>query len=385
MPAGRTIVILGGGVGGVVAARALRRRLPQKHRIIVVDRQADHTFAPSLLWLMVGRRRPEQIRRPLARLARHGIEVRIGEIRNIDPVGRSVTVDAETIAADYLIVALGAELAPEAVPGLPDAGHNLYTPAGAAGFRDALRSLQDGRLAILTAAPAYKCPAAPYEAALLATDALRARGLAARVSVDLWAAEAAPMATAGPEMSAAVVGLLDSHGVGYHPEHVIESVDAADRTLRFAGGRSAAYDLLGFVPPHRAPQVLQGSGLLSAGGWIAPDRHTLQTSFEGVYAIGDVTSIPLAQGRPLPKAGVFAHGQAEVVAERIAAAVRGKPSTHSFDGRGSCFIEIGAGKAGFGGGDFFAEPMPAVRIHPPGRRWHIGKVLFEQHWLRRVL
>jgi sulfide:quinone oxidoreductase len=385
MPAGRTIVILGGGVGGVVAARALRRRLPREHRIVIVDRHADHTFAPSLLWLMVGRRRPEQISRPLARLARRGIEVRIGEIRNIDPAGRTVTVDAETIAADYLIVALGAELAPEAVPGLPDAGHNLYTPAGAAGFRDALRSLQDGRLAILTATPAYKCPAAPYEAALLAMDALRKRGLADRVSVDVWAAEAAPMATAGPAMSAAVIGLLGSHGIGYHPEHVIDSVDSAAKTLRFSVDRSAGYDLLGFVPPHRAPQVLQDSGLLSAGGWIAADRHTLQTGFDGVYAIGDVTSIPLAQGRPLPKAGVFAHGQAEVVAARIASEIRGETPTAHFDGRGECFIETGSGKAGFGGGDFFAEPMPAVRIHPPGRRWHIGKVLFEQHWLRRVL
>ena len=62
--AGRTVV-LGGGTGGLVAARELRRRLPADHRVVLVDRAADHVYQPSLLWQMVGMRRPSQFTRPL--------------------------------------------------------------------------------------------------------------------------------------------------------------------------------------------------------------------------------------------------------------------------------------------------------------------------------
>jgi sulfide:quinone oxidoreductase len=84
-------------------------------------------------------------------------------------------------------------------------------------------------------------------------------------------------------------------------------------------------------------------------------------------------------GKPLPRAGVFAHAQAEVVARNIARVVAGCAPEGRFDGHGGCFIETGSGKAGFGAGDFYAEPRPAVQMRGPGRVWHMGKVLFEKH------
>ena len=54
-----------------------------------------------------------------------------------------------------------------------------------------------------------------------------------------------------------------------------------------------------------------------------------------------------------------------------------------FGGEGACFIEAGDGKAGDGAGDFYAEPVPQMKMHPPGRRWHAGKVVFEKHWLSK--
>jgi len=102
-----------------------------------------------------------------------------------------------------------------------------------------------------------------------------------------------------------------------------------------------------------------------------------------VYAIGDVAGIPLVIGKPLPKAGVFAHGEAEVVARNIAAAIAGRPADARFDGHGECFVEIGDGRAGFGGGDFFADPAPQVKLKPPSLWLHLGKVLYEKYWLYR--
>ncbi|MCC7383098.1 MAG: NAD(P)/FAD-dependent oxidoreductase [Deltaproteobacteria bacterium] len=384
MSGAKTVLVLGGGVGGVVAARELRKRLPSAHRVVLVDRERAHLFAPSLLWLMVGLRRPEAIQRPLIGLARQGIEVRLGEVEKIDAEARRVTVAGEAISADYLVVSLGAELAPEAIPGLAGAGHNFYTLPGAETLRDALSKLERGRIVVLTAAPAYKCPAAPYEAALLIDHFLREHGRKKDVTIEVYAAEPGPMGVAGPDVSAAVRQMLESKGIPYHPEHQIKAVDAAARRLDFENGASAPFDLLAYVPPHRAPRVIRESALAGETGWVTVDRHTLETRFPGVFAIGDVVTIPLKLGKPLPKAGVFAHGEAKVVASNIAAAIAGRSGGERFTGHGECFIEAGAGKAGFGGGDFYAEPRPVVKLRAPGRRWHLGKVLFEQAWLLRL-
>lgn len=112
-------------------------------------------------------------------------------------------------------------------------------------------------------------------------------------------------------------------------------------------------------------------------------RHTLATRFPGVFAIGDVTAIALANGRPLPKAGVLAHAQADVVADNLVREITGKGEPRAFDGHSACFIETGDGRARFGSGDFFAEPAPRIRLRPPGRLLHLGKVLYEQYWLGR--
>lgn len=380
-----TVVILGGGIGGVATARALRRRLPASHCVVLVDRDRDHVFAPSLLWLMVGKRTAGAIARPLAGLARKGIDVRIGNVEHIDPDRRIVTVAGQAIAADYLVIALGAELAPETIPGLAEAGHNFYALSGAQSLWTALALLRSGRVVVLTAAPAYKCPAAPYEGAMLIEDWCRAQGVRDRVQVEVYAAEPAPMGVAGPHVSSAVTDLLAAKGIPYHPEHQVTAVDADRKRLTFANGAQVDFDLLAYVPPHRAPAVIRDSGLTSENGWISVDRHTLQTRWANVFAIGDVVSIPLALGKPLPKAGVFANREAEVVAENIAHAIAGQTQAARFDGHGECFIETGGGKAGFGGGDFYAEPKPAVALRPPGRRWHLGKVWVEKSWLHTKL
>jgi len=153
--------------------------------------------------------------------------------------------------------------------------------------------------------------------------------------------------------------------------------------VEFNGGETVPYDLLVLMPPYRAPRAVRESALAGESGWVTVDRRTMETRFAGVYAVGDATSIPLSLGKPLPKAGVFAHGQAAVVANNIAAAITGKRRAARFDGHGACFVEGGAGRAGYGAGDFYAEPRPAVRLRGPSRRWHLAKILVEKHFLWR--
>jgi sulfide:quinone oxidoreductase len=378
----RTVLILGAGIGGISLATRLRKLLPREHGIALVDREADHVFAPSLLWLMTGDRQAAQITRPLGALAARGIEVIRGEVQRIDPAARSARIDGREIGAAHLVIALGAALAPERIPGLAAAGHNFYTLAGAASLRDARLKVKRGRVVLLVAALPYKCPGAPNEAAMLLEYDFRRRGLRQDVQVDMYTPEPGPMPVAGAQVSRALREMIEAKGIGYHPEHAVSSVDPVQRRIRFANGAETSYDLLAYVPPHAAPQVVRDAGLCGESGWVPVDRGTLSTRFPGVCALGDVSGIMLTSiGRPLPKAGVLAHNEAEVLARNIAAEVTGRGSALAFAGDGSCFLETGDGRAGFGSGNFFADPAPAIRLRPPSAWLHWGKIAYEKYWL----
>ena len=378
---GKTILILGGGIGGIVAASNLRKGLPREHRVVLIEREERYAFALSFLWLMVGLRTRDKIFRSFAGLERQGVEHIRGEVTRIDPVRREVEVNGQMLTGDYLVLALGAELAPESIPGLTEAGHNLYSLEGAERLREARLEFRQGRMVVLVSAVPFKCPAAPYEAVMLLEYDCRKRKLRDGITVDIYTPEPGPMPVTGPEISRQVRQMVEEKGIGYHPEHAVTRVEPEAQRIHFANGAAAEYDLLAYVPPHRAPRVVREAGLTGESGWVPVDRHTLETRFPGVYALGDVTGIMLPMGKPLPKAGVFAHGEAEVVANNLIHAITGKSELRRFDGHGECFLEVGDGKAGFGSGDFYAEPTPQVKLRPPNRVLHLGKVAFEKFWL----
>ncbi|MBF8259518.1 MAG: FAD-dependent pyridine nucleotide-disulfide oxidoreductase [Actinobacteria bacterium] len=384
---GKTIVILGGGVGGLVASHDLRKRLGREHKIVLVDKETRHVFAPSFTWVMLGWRDPSRISRELGLLKKKWIEYVNAEALEIDPGKRIVKTSAGDFAYDYLIVALGAELSPQAVPGLSEAAYTPYSLEGSGALRDALKGFEGGRVAVVISALPFKCPAAPYETALLLEYAFRQRGIRSNVDLRVFTPEQLPMPVAGPAVGAAIKQFLDERDIGFHPQHKISSVDPGKKEIAFENGQKTVFDLLVAVPPHRSPEVVRKSGLANEAGWIPVDRGTMKTRFENVFALGDVTSVQLP-GRynlgialMLPKAGVFAHFQASAVADNIASGIKGGTAGKVFSGRGYCFLETGHGMAGYGSGNFYGEPQPAVTFGRPGRLWRFAKVLFEKWWL----
>ncbi len=382
----RTVLILGAGIGGITLAARLRRLLPGAHRVVLVDQEATHVFAPSLLWLMTGGRSARQISRPLSGLSRRGIEIIHGAVERIDPAAKAAWIAGQEFRADHLVIALGAALQPERVPGLAEAGHNFYSLAGAETLRDARLAVKRGRIVVLVGGIPFKCPAAPNEAAMLLEYDCRRRGIRQDVQIDIYTPEPGPMPVAGQAVSRALRQTIEAKGIGYHPEHAVTAVDPARRRIQFANGADTDFALLAYVPPHAAPKVVRDAGLCGESGWIPVDRGTMQTRFPGVSALGDVAGIMLSSiGRPLPKAGVLAHNEAEVLAHNIARQITGRGAPRTFGGEGSCFIETGDGRAGFGGGNFYAAPAPQIRLRAPSSMLHWGKVAFEKYWLWRWL
>ncbi|KRT66328.1 MAG: FAD-dependent pyridine nucleotide-disulfide oxidoreductase [Candidatus Dadabacteria bacterium CSP1-2] len=376
---GKKIVILGGGTGGLVVANRLRKALTKDNDIVLIDKEKNHLFNPSLLWFMVGWRKEEKIQKPLSLLQRKGIRFINTLVQKIDFENRTVFTSQGDVSFDYLVIALGASTFPEEIPGFLEDAYNLYDLSGTKKIRKAIENFDRGRIVILITSTPFKCPAAPYEAALILSKYFTMRRRDAEIEV--VTPEPLPMPVAGTEVGNMVVSLLQSRRIRFTPQHQVVKIDPAKKEIVFQDEKTLFYDLLIGVPPHGLPPVLKDSPILGKSGWVKVNPKTLETDFENIYALGDVTSIPLPVGKPLPKAGVFAHFQADVVAQHIEAKIKGLSSKKEFDGRGYCFIELGDGRAGYASGNFYAEPKPVVNVKEPSVLWHWGKVLFEKWWL----
>lgn len=392
-----SIVILGGGVGGIVTANNLAKLLPQEIDIILIEKNSHHSFAASYLWLMVGKRTPQQITSQLRQLVDKLVSILFEEVKLIDADNKTITTDKSKINFDYLVIALGAELDKTHLDKQQYGIHNFFTFEGAATLNDDLQNFRGGNVSIVISSLPYKCPGAPYEGAMLIADFLKTKQLLEsipseqnNVTVNLYTPEPLPLPVAGPELGNSVKDVMVSKGIGFHPLNQLTSVNYEEKKIEFTSGNSISYDLLVVIPSHKAPEVIIKSGLVDESGWIPVNKDTLETKHNNVFAIGDVTSITIpGRWQPdkpmkLPKAGVFAHSQAFTVSEIITSKILGKESKEIFCGDGFCMLEVGEDLAGFAYGDFYGSPHPDVKLKRLGKIWHWGKVLFEKWWLAPI-
>jgi sulfide:quinone oxidoreductase len=349
------ILVLGGGFGGLAAATTLRSILDDHHRIVVLDRRDHFYMGFAKLWDLAGIRPLSAGTRPLSNVEAHGVEFAQTTITGIEAADRLVHTTDGTHEADALIVALGAGSAPRHAAMLSGPGaHDLYDGESVAAIRSDLQALQAGRVLISILGGPHKCPPAPFEGALIVDQLLRQHGAREHVEVVMTTPKPITLPVAGVDASKYVADRLADHGIVVLPEHAVTGVHATDRTVTFANGATEAYDLLLGVPANVAPPVVATSDLVGPSGWIEPDRHTLRTAFDGVYAVGDCVSIPTSNGE-LPMAGVFAAACGEVAAHNVAADL-GIGDGASYDGHGYCFLELPGKQVAYVEGNFYEDP-----------------------------
>ena len=369
------VLILGGGFGGIAAAVALRRQLDPADEIVLVERRPTFVMGLRKNWAVLDPKAIAEGERPLSLLAERGIRVVAGTIGAIRPAEPAAEVDGHGWEADALVVALGAERDADQVPGFRERAIDVYDVGQGDRARSAIETFSSGRIVIGIFGTPYPCPPAPFELAMLIDERLRARGIQGAIEVF------SPLPLSLPILGQAGCGSFESRledaGIAFLREHAATAVD--DGAVVFADTRRP-FDLLLGVPPHRVPQVVAQSGLTGGGPWVKVDPRTLETSQPGVYAIGDVTALPLANGQMLPKAGAFAQAQGEVVAARIASTLGGSQPTATFAGDGSCFLETGGRMAAMVTGGFLADP-PAVMLTEPSPEHFAAKRAFERERL----
>ena len=330
------VVVLGAGFGGLELTSRLAGELGPGGEVVLIDQADGFVFGFSKLDVMFGHAQPEAVRHSYRDLVKPGATFVQAAVTAIDPEARRVETGAGAFEADVLVVALGADLDPAATPGLVEGGHEFYTEAGAFALRHVLAGFDGGRVIVGVLSTPFKCPPAPSETALLMHDHLVRRGCRDRSEISLVMPLPVPIPPS-PAASEALLTAFAERDIGWHPNLMVRGLDPGRQVALVADGTELGYDLFLAVPVHRAPAVVVEAGM-TVDGWIPVDPRTLETRFPDVYAVGDVTSVGT------PKAGVFAEGQAAVVADRILARARGDAEAAEYGGRGICYLEFGGGR-----------------------------------------
>jgi len=360
-------LVLGAGFGGLELTTKLSAEHGDAIELVLIDQNDGFVFGFSKLDVMFGRLLPSDVHHSYSDMVKPGVQFIRSTVRSIDPESKRVETDDGTFDADVLVVALGADLHPEATPGLVEGGHEFYTVDGAFALRDVLAAFQGGRVIVAVTSTPFKCPPAPSETALLMHDYLSARGLRAASEISLVMPLPVPIPPS-PAASEALLAAFAEREIGWYPQHRVRALDAARNVAMLEDGAEMPFDLFLAVPAHRAPDVVEASGM-TVDGWIPVDPLTLETRYPGVYAVGDVTS------GGTPKAGVFAEGQAAVVAEQISAQITGAEAS-TYGGRGLCYLEFGRDEVARVDVTFMSGQQPTGGFDAPSSAIAADKVDF---------
>ena len=378
----KTILILGAGFGGLETATGLAAGLDDGYEITLVDRNDAFFIGFSKIEVLFGRAAPREVSHRYENLRADRVRFIQDTITEIDTDAQSIHTTRHELAYDYLVVALGADLDREAVPGfIESGGHEFYSMRGAEALAPMLRNFTAGTLVLGIFRPPYKCPPAPYEVACQLHDFFLARGV--RDAVTLKMVIPGPRPVDNPNVSDMLEAQLAEHGVELITGSPIHSIEPDAKRVRTAGG-DVEYDLFVGVPVHTPPPVVAASKL-SDGGFVRVNQHTLETAISNVYAVGDVTSIVVGD-KAVPKAGAFAEDAARTVVSDILRKEGFGSEIVPFKARGACYFELGGGAVAKLDADFLGGEKPRMVVLGPSASFQHDKQQFassrRDRWFR---
>ena len=376
------VVILGGGFGGLAAANEIRNTLDSsKVKITIIDKKDWFMVGYAKLWIMNGTRTFENSIGSLNELPKKQINFIKDEIIEINPENNFIKTKSKNISFDFLIISMGAVLAPEKISGLIENGFNLYDHNQLNEINQKLNKIESGKIAIVIMGMPYKCPPAPFEASLLVDSMLRKRGIRDSVQIDFYSPAPITLPAAGPEVSKKILDLVNSEKITFHNSEKIKRVES--KKLIFENSEYS-FDILLAIPPHIAPKVIYDSNLAKEPGFISIDRNC-KTPFENIFAVGDVTNLTVTDSIAVPKAGIFAEGEGITVAKNIISKLESKETSALFDGKGGCFLESGRDTASILEVDMFTNEKPSTKLTESTKNNLSKKLDFEKERLSKWL
>jgi len=369
----KKVVILGGGVGGTIVANLLAKKLrADEAEVTLVDKTGKHVYQPGFVYVAFEKQRPKKLVRDERNLLRKRVRLVGGEAVKIDTEGKKVHLaDERVLEYDRLVIALGARLTPDELPGFNEAAHHFYSLEAAVKLRQALEEFKGGKVVVTVASVPYKCPPAPSEAACQLDYYFVKKGIRDKVDIHFLSplSRVFPLEPVNPVVEKAFA----QHNIRSTIFFNTDSIEPERKLVNSVEGESVPYDLLIMVPPHRGAKVVEDSGLGDRGGWLPTDKFTLRTkAHPDIFALGDCTDIPVS------KSGAAAHFQAKVIAENIVADLRGEPATAKYDGHVMCYCDAGYHKGISMSFDYEHPPVP-----PPLslKDWMGKRLLNRVYWM----
>ena len=367
------VLILGGGFGGVVAAKALATTLGSEHRITLISRNHRFVFSPALVRLALGECEIDDISFDLreAMLSRR-VQFLEAQVAPIDPYSHSVrtihsTVEGD-ISYDYLIFALGRRLATELAPGFFEYAHHLLTPESAVKFGEAIRQFSSGHV-VLGWCPQSRLALPVYETAFAVSRYFEEKGNGQRIKLTIVSPEA--VAATGIEgiPVAVLQNALATRAIEFVPQFPIAQIERGN--VISDDGRSLDFDLLMLVPPYKGAGAAVGTGLTDEDHYLRVDDHMRVSGVSGMYAAGDCVSLPG------PKMGHMAVRQAEVAAQNIATEINGSNPNAEYKHEIMLVIDTGDADAIFLRKNVGRGEPATVR---QGRFWRWAKRIHEMYF-----
>jgi sulfide:quinone oxidoreductase len=396
------VVVLGAGLGGVIAAYEVKDQLRKEDEITVVSKGTSYQFVPSNPWVAVKWRDRKDIEVDLPPvMKRKGINfISTGASKVIPTENRLELEEGKSIAYDYLIIATGPDLAFDEIPGLGPQGFTQsicqteHAERAATAFD---KFCENPGPIIVGAVQGASCFGPAYEFAMILDTELRKRRIRDKVPMTFVTSEPY-IGHLGLDGVGDTKGLLESEMRNRHMKWItnarvakVENGTMHVEEIDEAGNVKTAHALpFGFsmmLPAFRGVSAIRGvENLVNPRGFVLIDKHQRNPTFQNIFSIGVTVAIPPMGKTPVPvgvpKTGFMIESMVTATAHNIGALLRGKEATAEATWNAVCLADFGDG-----GVAFVAQPQ----IPPRNVNWsakggwvHMAKGGFESYFLGKI-
>jgi sulfide:quinone oxidoreductase len=396
------VVVLGAGLGGVLAAFEVKDVLGPGDELTVINKGARYSFVPSNPWVAVGWREREAIEVDLAPVfSRRGIKLRPEGAKRVHPDENRVELpDGSSVTYDYLVIATGPDLAFDEIEGLGPQGNtsSVCEVEHALSAHETVKKLvKSGGPAIIGAVQGASCFGPAYEFTFILETVLRQAKSRDKVPMTFVTAEPyighLGLDGVGDTKSLLESALRERHikwitnakVTKVEPGKMLVDEMNEDGSLKTQHDLPFAFSMM--LPAFRGIEAIRGlDGLVNPRGFVLVDRHQRNPRYPNVFAIGVCVAIPptgkTAVPVGVPKTGFMIESMVTATAQNIGALLAGKAPTAVPSWNAVCLADFGDS-----GIAFVAQPqIPPRNVNwsSSGKWVHLAKIGFEKYFLHKL-
>ncbi|MEQ8787821.1 MAG: FAD-dependent oxidoreductase [Pirellulaceae bacterium] len=330
------VVVLGGGFGGLESLFYLKYKLGDRADLTLISERPKFLFKPNTIYIPFGEP-PEKFEVDLTRpLERQGVQFVGGEVEAIAPHQQQVFTREGPIEFDYLVVATGAKMRSEEVPGLSEHAITVWTPDDMLRLRDRIAWAQEraegnNRTRFLFLVPPNnRCSGPLYEMVLMLDTYLRKHGCRECIDLTYATKEEAFIEAFGPRLNTVVAGEFRERRIDGRKGYVVTGVEPG--SVSFQNGEQLPYDVLVSFPPYVASTMFEHLPTDDRGFIHVEPESRRVVGHDRIFAVGDAADFPIKQA-------FLALLQGDAAGDHLAAEVLGEKPKVDFEPMSMCVME----------------------------------------------